>query len=267
MSAKRGYYSLIQFCPDPSRAEAVNLGVLLFCPEAHFIAARTSAGNKAATKLVRREAIDFASLNAAKRAIERRLEIEREEFRTLEDLQRFVDTRANALRLTPPRPVKVFEPEQDLGKLFDELVGGRPSRRGARNRIPVLDTLFDRLQQEGRGRVDWTVTVPILDRELRVPYAFRNGQWNLVKPQTFAAFEARAVPVALRLAVEGDLLRRHGRDQDGEKRLVVVSSFEPSDDGREVEQRVRTILSEYQVTVVPVEEVPAFALRIEREAH
>ena len=37
MNSKRGYYSLIQFCPEPSRAEAVNLGVLLFCPEAGFI--------------------------------------------------------------------------------------------------------------------------------------------------------------------------------------------------------------------------------------
>ncbi len=51
MSTKRGYYSLIQFCPNPSRAEAVNLGVLLFCPEAGFIGARTSATNQRAAKL------------------------------------------------------------------------------------------------------------------------------------------------------------------------------------------------------------------------
>ena len=32
MTAKCGYYSLVQFYPNPSRAEAVNLGVVLFLP-------------------------------------------------------------------------------------------------------------------------------------------------------------------------------------------------------------------------------------------
>ena len=54
MKPMRGYYCLIQFCPDPSRAEAVNLGTLLFCPDVKFIGARTSAGNHSAAKLVGR---------------------------------------------------------------------------------------------------------------------------------------------------------------------------------------------------------------------
>ena len=69
MNAKRGYYSLVQFCPNPARAEAVNVGVILFCPEAGFLAARTSAGARAAAKLVGREGVDPAELEAAKQAI------------------------------------------------------------------------------------------------------------------------------------------------------------------------------------------------------
>jgi hypothetical protein len=126
MAAKRGYYSLLQFCPDPSRAEVVNLGVVLFCPEVRFIAAKTAASNLRAAKLVGRSRFDSASLDAAKLAIERRLEVDRERFQTLEDFQYFVDTRANVLRLTTPRPVKVFDPEEDIRQLFDELVEGRP---------------------------------------------------------------------------------------------------------------------------------------------
>ena len=41
----KGYYSIIQYCPDLSRLEAANIGVLLFCPEVRFIRAKTSAGN------------------------------------------------------------------------------------------------------------------------------------------------------------------------------------------------------------------------------
>ena len=58
MAAKRGYFSLVQFCPNPSRAEAVNLGVILFCPDAGFLEAKMSAGNKPAMKLVGRAGVD-----------------------------------------------------------------------------------------------------------------------------------------------------------------------------------------------------------------
>jgi len=40
MSLTKGYYSIIQYCPDPSRLEAVNIGVALFCPELRFLRAR-----------------------------------------------------------------------------------------------------------------------------------------------------------------------------------------------------------------------------------
>jgi Protein of unknown function (DUF3037) len=121
MTAQKGYYCLIQFCPDPSRLEAVNVGVLLFCPGTKF-AARTAKGNRRPRKLV--DQLDKASLNAAKRALERRLEVDASRFQTLQDLQQFADTRGNILELTKPRPIKVFDPAADLDKLFHELVGG-----------------------------------------------------------------------------------------------------------------------------------------------
>lgn len=37
----KGYYSIIQYCPDLSRFEAANVGVLLFCPERAFLKALT----------------------------------------------------------------------------------------------------------------------------------------------------------------------------------------------------------------------------------
>src|SRR5688572_28005390 len=99
MNAKKGYYSLIQFCPDASRLETVNVGVLLFCPDIQFIAARTAKGNQRAAKLVGRAGLDKASLNSAKRALERRLKTDRDAFTNFEDLQKFVDSRGNVLKL------------------------------------------------------------------------------------------------------------------------------------------------------------------------
>jgi hypothetical protein len=267
MDAKRGYYSLIQFCPDSSRLEAVNVGVLLFCPEARFLAARTAAGNHRAAKLVGRDGLDKAALNSAKRAIERRLEVDREFFQTLEDLQRFVATRGNVLKLTAPRPMKVFDPQHDLEALFAELVGGRPRAEASKPAVPELDQVFRRLQEQGRARLDWSLQVPLLGRTLRVPYAYRNGAWKLVKPQRFSEHENVATNTAMGLAVEGDLLQRHGCDEDGQKQLIVVSLVADQGPSSCVINRVADLLSEYGIGFVRPQELPGFISRVEQEAH
>jgi len=121
MGATRGYYSLIQYCPDLSKAESVNVGVLLFCPEAKFIDARTSSENSRVRKFFGPGTFDPVRLQAAKKAIEARLRVCRDDFRTVEDLNHFIDTRANELLITPPRPMKVLNPEAALDALFKEL--------------------------------------------------------------------------------------------------------------------------------------------------
>src|SRR5437868_15485516 len=103
-SPRKGYYTLIQFRPDASRLEAVNMGVLLFCPETGFIAARLAKSNQRAAKLVGRAQLNPTALNSAKRALERRLKVDSASFKTLGDLQHFIDSRGNISQLTPPRP-------------------------------------------------------------------------------------------------------------------------------------------------------------------
>jgi hypothetical protein len=267
MKPKRGYYSLIQFCPDASRLEAVNIGVVLLCPDAGFLAARTAAGNRRAEKLVERGEFDRAALNSAKRAIEHRLEVDRDSLQSLEDLQRFVATRGNTLKLTDPRPVKVFNPQQDLDSLFAQLVGGRARTQRPQPETPELDGVFHRLNKEGRARLDWQVNVPVLGRTLRVPYAYRNGEWNLVKPQRFSSSETSALGTAMRLAVEGDLLQRHVSDDEGAKRLIVVTLFNENTDTQSVSNRVAELLGEYKVRTVKSEEIPQFLAQVENEAH
>ncbi|MGA2035327.1 MAG: DUF3037 domain-containing protein [Thermoguttaceae bacterium] len=266
MTAKRGYYSLVQFYPNPSRAEAVNLGVVLFCPDAGFLGAKMSAGNKPAMKLVGRAGIDPAELNAAKRAIEHRLHADLASFRTLDDFRRYAETRANVLRLTAPRPIKAVEPEQELAQLFQELVGGRSRSPQDKVVLPSLDELFHRLEQEKRARLNVTVTVPIEGRPLHVPYEYRNGDLNLVRPQLFSSQEGPAIRMAVHLAVAGDLLQRYGADEEGAKRLIILSSFRPSENGQELKGRVADVLHEYKVKNIPEEDVPTFVARVEQEA-
>ena len=267
MTVQKGYYSLIQYCPDASRLECVNVGLVLFCPEARFIEARTTRGNQRAAQLVGRASLDRASLNSAKRALERRLAIDANAFRTLEDLQRFVDTRGNVLKLSAPRPVKVFDPAADLDKLFTELVGGRARSAIEQEIAPELGAMFHRLAKQGRARLDWTIQVPLVGRRLYVPYAFRNGIWNLVKPQRFPTQEASAIGAAIRLAVEGDLLHKHDEDQLGPKKLIVVSSFEHGNGSQDLESRVEKLLREYNVETVREADTSEYAAQVDKTAH
>ena len=269
MKAQRGYYSLIQFCPDASRLEAVNVGVVLFCPRAGFLKARTSNSSRRAEQLVGRGQLERETLRAAKEAIERRLEADRASFQNLEDLERFVNTRANWLKLTHARPVKVFDPEQELENLYEELVGGKSLRRAKAEKqelFPDLHDTFVRLNSQGRAQLDLRITVPVLERSLDVPYAFQNGRLNLVKPQRFSGQEGRSMDTAMRLALEGDLVKRHGTEEHRDARLIVLSSFAEPENGALV-SRIDSLFSEYGVETVAKDQVAVFVARVEQEAH
>jgi hypothetical protein len=270
MIPNKGYYSLIQFCPDRSRAEAVNLGVALFCPSVKFIGALFAQGNRRAAKLVGYENVHRTALNGAKRAIERRLVIDRDRFESLDDFQQFIDSRANILRMTDPRPVKVMDPAKDLESLFAELVDGVVHRSQRRPEVPALDKVFRKLEEQGKAKLDVTVKVPVIGRSLHVPYSYCNHVPRLVLPHRFSQLEGQALQSAMRLAIEGDLLHRHGINGANEAKLIVVPLFQASNRVQEsspLEKRVLDVLGEYQVETVPMVQVDAFAKRVEDEAH
>lgn len=269
MKPKRGYYSLIQFCPNVSRLEVVNVGVVLFCPEAEFLDARTSGNNRRAEKLVGRGNLERSALKAAKKSIERRLEVDKESFQDIEDLRKFIDTRGNSLKLTEPRPLKVFDPAEELEELYAELVGGvslRKSRQAEKQLFPSLNTTFTKLHSEGRAELDVRVKIPVLGRSLSVPYAYQNGSLNLIKPHQFSSRETSSLNVAMRLAMEGDLLTRHGTEQATPARLIVVSAFDKKSSPDFV-QRVSSLFGEYDVKNVVGDEIEEFIGSVESEAH
>lgn len=266
MNPTKGYYSVIQYCPDPARLEAANIGVLLLCPEVGFVRARTAAANERVAKFFGRDSFDPARLLAAKRAIEHRVVVDHDSFRTPEDLIRFIKTRGNDIVLTPPRPMRVADPERDLEALFKELVGGRARREHKRPLLPALDAVFRQPSLQGRIQLNSTVRVPTIGRTLRVPYAYRNGVLNLVKPQRFVDQEETATSTAMRLAIEGDLLHKYP-DQGEPRKLIVVPAFTSESHATSLRPRVDAVLTEYHVRVVHEEAIEAFAREVEEQAH
>ena len=81
MKPAKGYYSIIQYCPDLSRLEAANIGVLLFYPERQFLEARMERGHGRVQKLFGSEGHDWSRIESFKRTVDERLQTEGHELK------------------------------------------------------------------------------------------------------------------------------------------------------------------------------------------
>jgi hypothetical protein len=253
MNATKGYYCLVQYCPDIARAEAANVGVVLFSPEHGFIRAKVSDNNKRIRKFFGDEADNYQHLNAMKDALVKRIEVEKAEFSLLENLQQFVETRANKVILTNPKPVKVFDPEEDLQALFKELVDHPEKNLVVRAALPLrkrLDNVLGDVALKNYLWRDLEFQIPTLTEKLTVPYGFQNGRFNLIQPVEFEQQRrGTIINAACKHAIEGNYIYKHPDHKLGEMQLCVVADF--TEATRDMAAKVETIFQEYHVRMFP----------------
>jgi hypothetical protein len=266
----RGFYSVVQYCPNRFRAEAVNIGLVLLRLDPHAMRVRITENYDRARRLFGVGGPELKNLKLSTHALKSRLESDEGEFRTAEDLLAFAASRANDLRLTEPRLAMIEAIEEDFERLFAELVDGRPTATLAHESPaevlpPKLGEVFYRLQQANRIWKPGEIIVPVFKRKLDIPYAYKNGVVNLVKPHVFPATK-RAESQAASLAINGDLIQRH--PIDGEKQqLIVVSTQETVEQAREINEHVEPLFREYGVRLIRPQNVDAFASEVEQSAH
>jgi len=233
----RGYYSVVQYCPDRFRAEAVNVGLVVMCPEPHSVRVKITSRYDRARKLFGIRKPELKNLKLATDAFKSRIDSSAEDIRTLEDLAGFGASRANDLRLTEPRLAKILDFREDLVRLFSELVN-EPATAAMAEQSPAevlpprLSEVFYRLEQQQKIWKPGPITVPIFKRRLDIPYAYQNGVVNFIKPHVFPDSK-RAETQAATLAVNGDLIKKHPVDGT-EQRLIVVSTQESDKQAREI---------------------------------
>jgi hypothetical protein len=154
--------------------------------------------------------------------------------------------------------MKVLAPEADLRALFDEYLGGGVAKPRATSKSlrRVLGEKLDAAGLQSKIRRDLRVPVPVLGREIDVPFGFQNGRFNLITPVRFtAAHSAQAVTAsACTWAVEGRSLFEHSDSKLGALQLVVVGKFRPKD--RESEKLVRRIFDDNQVKLFRTSDLP-----------
>jgi hypothetical protein len=264
MNATKGYFSLVQYCPDFARQEAANVGVVLFCPERQFIRAQTARTISRIRRFFGEDGDGYLHLHGMMEALSSRLDVEQSEFTTLEDLQKFIATRANKIILTQPKPMMVLDPQADLEALYLELVADPKKPLTVQAMIPLRKRLDAVLMENDVRRFvqrKIEVQVPTLKETLRVPYAFQNGRFNLIRPVEFKhENDAGVKTAACKHAVEGQSLYRHPDAKFGELQLIVVADFAgaPQDSA----DMVAGIFRESEVRLVTSDALPALKQEI-----
>lgn len=266
----RGFYSVVQYCPNRGRAEAVNVGLVLLRLDPHALRVRMTDNYDRVRRLFGVSGPELKNLKLSTHGLKSRIENGEGDFRTEEDLLAFATSRANDLRLTEPRLAMIEEMQADFERLFAELVDGHPTATLAHESPaevlpPKLNEVFHRLQQANKLWKPGKVVIPVLKRKLDIPYAYRNGVVNLVLPKAFAD-DKRAETQAATLAVNGDLIQKHPIDGENQK-LIIVSTQETPKQAKEISDHVEPLLREYGVRLIRPQNADAFAIEVEQSAH
>jgi hypothetical protein len=254
MKPTKGYYSLIQFCPDMSRLEAANVGVVLLCPELRFLEVRMAGDNSRIQRFFGRDAFDWSRINSYKLGIKERLEIEGKDFRGPDDLKSFGERRGNHIQVTAPRPITVRNPLRDLEELFQEVVGHRKRPDAVKGFRRRLAEQLDKANLGSKLKRDIAIHVPTLDREIDVPFGYRNGRFKLIQPVSFQAVDpAQVRRTASTHAIEGLALYEHPDLDLGDLELVIVGQFRPESNG--IQEDVRRTLRQGRTRLYTSNEV------------
>jgi hypothetical protein len=266
----RGFYSVVQYCPDRFRAEAVNVGLVLLCVDPHALRVKMTSNHDRVRKLFAIRKPDLKNLKFSTDGLTSRIENSTDELRTSEDLSAFAASRANDLLLTEPRLAKLGNFDDDFERLFAQLVEQHSTvalaeASPAEVLPPGLGEVFYRLQQAQKIWRPGTIIVPVYKRKLDIPYAYKNGVVNLVKPHVFPATK-RAETQAAELAINGDLLQKHPVDGENQQ-LIVISTQETLEQAREVNEHVEPLFREYGIRLIRPANANAFAHEVEQSAH
>lgn len=121
--AIKGYYSIVQFCPDAERDERLNVGILLFSPEHRYIKALAT---KDSSRLEQVFLIDPKRYVASIEGFLTRIcqSISRgEKLYIKENIESYIRVRPLPLRITAPQSILLEKSfDEELEQLYKELV-------------------------------------------------------------------------------------------------------------------------------------------------
>lgn len=262
MSLHKGYYSILQYCPDPARREAANIGVALLCPGQAFFNARVGTGNQRVTHFFDKSQYDITRLNEYKKGLVDRLN-RTHEVTDKESFAQFAAMQVNAVTMTSPQFCRVEGLADDvLENLFLELVGEPSSKKSGGGLRKRLRNAFESEGLLGSiVKEDVEIMIPAFDREAKFPFAWQNGVLNVIEPVSFMSADQTSLEqTACRRAIEGLSLQRQEDKDYGQCALNVVGQFQPQD--QQARSVVKRILGESNVELIESGSIEKYVRKI-----
>lgn len=230
MEPRQGHYSLIQFCPDRGRAEAVNVGLVLLVPAEKKLEVRMAPTSRRVQQVFGKGAVDSWWLKTVRESFQRGLMTEHRagRFTSAEDLDHYFATLGNDIIATPARPTRVENVQASVERLFARFVGAAlPSEQQAELPAIVkpLDDAFRRLHARlVPVKFGERFTIPGYPHHVQADYVFPNGDASLVRLLRIGQSSSRAFDQAVKLGGESVVIRKHLRVDNRAARLVVVAA-------------------------------------------
>lgn len=260
------FYSVIQFCPDAARHEAVNVGVVLFDTKTGYVGVKFTQTLDRIQKFFGKGILDAGRLKVMGESVQLLAKREKELFKSPDSFRTLIERQTNEMRFTQPRKIALGHPQNVLEGVYLRLVEG-PQRRTPGNRLESkLRREFDTPEFTRRVRRSVEVTVDHYPQPIRAPFGYQNGVFNLIQPATFQADDASDL---LRRTggfhLEGELLRETTHPDYGPLGLVVVGQVKGAK-RREAEQFISERLAQEEVTFYSIERLGELLDDIRRNA-
>lgn len=118
---KDGYYSLIQYCPEPRRMEFVNIGLILLCPDLEFFGGMV-VGHNNRIKQFFGYSHDCEKLDELKLQIQEKIWSLEPRIKKLVDLKDITWHWPNQIQFSQIQTTPIWNPERNLNQLFLEIV-------------------------------------------------------------------------------------------------------------------------------------------------
>ena len=229
----RAFYSLVQYCPDLSRLEVANVGVVVFCPELNFLGSEMTQDHTRINQMFGRGQRDLKRLRVVKAGLKEKFASTDPQSLSLELLNQWAALHVNTIRMSPFMPCRVSsDPRLDIQKLFNELVEPATVSVSVNKPAALRETLKERFsapELSKRIRRKIKVKIPIWDREEEIPYGYQNGRMNLITPVVFPKTKPALENHVAKYAVEGESLYQHEGAELGPMQLLVVGQFDGDD--------------------------------------
>jgi hypothetical protein len=262
-----GLFSTVTFVPDEFRAEGVNLGVVVLCPQLRQIQMKLADDFQRARRLVSStHSFDSRRLKVMVDGLKEQINENQAKILSAAEFRHFTARFRNKLQFTEPRACVVSDLTKDTRDLFTRLVTDEHHQRAVLKGKTVQQLRADfRRRLQGRGlydRLEHDIKIPARYKpgEYEFGHGYRNGKYHVIHEEGLAVSDPDDNSSrAFALVTEIQDAQSQWRDAS----FTVIASFAP--DQLDVRRTVRSLFRDKEIELRDAEEMDEVIQRISND--